>query len=622
MPEFSPSIRIVSIMLKEPSKEIIYAIGDKWEDGNLPDREAIASIFDRSTNRALTIIINLTSEKIVKTTKHPEGTQPAVSYNEHPEVEQVVADDPEFKSLLKELYGVNDTSLVMIDAWSAGYYGDEEEKNKRLVRPIAYLRNDSTDNGYARPIEGLRPVVDLNLMKVIRIEKLGKWDLPPNSANYAFEKLAHFRSDIKPLHVLQPEGSSFTRQGHQISWQKWNFVIGFNVREALTIHHVQYEDKNRNRSILFRGSLDEMIVPYGDPAPTQRRKNAFDVGEYGMGMMANSLRKGYDCFGPAEFLDVNFCDSYGNLVTIQNAVGVYEEDSGILWKHTDRRFPDSPELRRSRRLVVFSMSTAGNYEYGFFWYFYQDGTIQFEVKLTGILSVGAIHKGETPKWGTMVSPLVYAPNHQHIFNVRLDLDIEGMNNTVQQSDIVADPLDEEENPFENAFHVLVKDLKTEKEARANLCLETGRSWKIVNKARKNFMGQPVGYKFYPGENAIPFASPNSWWRKRAGFVNHHVWVTPYNEDENYAAGDFPNQRQGGDGLSKWTEQNRSIENKDVVFWYTFGHTHIPRLEDYPIMPTATIGFTLKPNGFFDANPSLDVPPPVVPNKDGKLNIEI
>uniref|UniRef100_A0A914CM29 Amine oxidase n=1 Tax=Acrobeloides nanus TaxID=290746 RepID=A0A914CM29_9BILA len=222
----------------------------------------------------------------------------------------------------------------------------------------------------------------------------------------------------------------------------------------------------------------------------------------------------------------------------------------------------------------------------------------------------------------MVSPLVYAPNHQHIFNVRLDLDIEGMNNTVQQSDVVADPLDEGENPFENAFHVLVKDLKTEKEARANLCLETGRSWKIVNKAKKNFMGQPVGYKFYPGENAIPFASPNSWWRKRAGFVNHHVWVTPYNEDENYAAGDFPNQRHGGDGLSKWTEQNRSIENKDVVFWYTFGHTHIPRLEDYPIMPTATIGFTLKPNGFFDANPSLDVPPPVIPNKDGKLNIEI
>ena len=103
----------------------------------------------------------------MKITKHPEGTQPAVAYSEYPEIEQAVANDPEFKLLLKELYGVNDTSLVMVDAWSAGYYGDEEEKNKRLVRPIAYLRNDPTDNGYARPIEGLKPVVDLNLMKVI-----------------------------------------------------------------------------------------------------------------------------------------------------------------------------------------------------------------------------------------------------------------------------------------------------------------------------------------------------------------------------------------------------------------------------------------------------------------------
>jgi primary-amine oxidase len=103
----------------------------------------------------------------MKITKHPEGTQPAVAYSEYPEIEQAVANDPEFKLLLKELYGVNDTSLVMVDVWSSGYYGAEEEKNKRLVRPLCYLRNDPTDNGYARPIEGLKPVVDLNLMKVI-----------------------------------------------------------------------------------------------------------------------------------------------------------------------------------------------------------------------------------------------------------------------------------------------------------------------------------------------------------------------------------------------------------------------------------------------------------------------
>jgi primary-amine oxidase len=143
---------------------------------------------------------------------------------------------------------------------------------------------------------------------------------------------------------------------------------------------------------------------------------------------------------------------------------------------------------------------------------------------------------------------------------------------------------------------------------SNLNLETGRTWKIVNPLVKNAVGDPVGYKFLPGDNAFPFGSPNAWWRKRAGFVNHHVWVTPYQEDERYAAGEFPNQSQGGDGLPKWTAADRAIANTDVVLWYTFGHTHIARPEEYPVMPTAYIGFLLKPNGFFDQNPANDVPP--------------
>ena len=91
-------------------------------------------------------------------------------------------------------------------------------------------------------------------------------------------------------------------------------------------------------------------------------------------------------------------------------------------------------------------------------------------------------------------------------------------------------------------------------------------------------------------------------------MDHHVWVTPYRPDERHGAGDYPNQSGGGDGLSRWTERDRPIEETDVVLWYTFGHTHIPRPEDYPVMPTTYIGFTLKPAGFFAANPANDVPP--------------
>ena len=207
----------------------------------------------------------------------------------------------------------------------------------------------------------------------------------------------------------------------------------------------------------------------------------------------------------------------------------------------------------------------------------------------------------------MVAPLVYAPNHQHFFNIRLDFDLDGANNTAYQVDIVPGS-EGEDDPYGNAFFASPSKLQTEKQARANLNLATARTWKIVNPNVLNSLGEPVGYKLLPGDNSVPFASHDSWWRKRAGFVENHVWVTPYREEEKYGAGNYPNQSQGGEGLIQWTEQDRPIENTDIVLWYTFCHTHIPRPEDYPVMPTAYIGFMLKPNGFFSANPALDVPP--------------
>jgi primary-amine oxidase len=182
-----------------------------------------------------------------------------------------------------------------------------------------------------------------------------------------------------------------------------------------------------------------------------------------------------------------------------------------------------------------------------------------------------------------------------------------MSNSVQQIDLMADGPDEN-NPYRNAFRGVATTLSRELEARSHLNIETGRTWKIVNESVRNRMGEPVGYKFFPGDNAVPYATPDAWWRRRARFVDYQVWVTPYDPDENYAAGDYPNQSLGGDGLIRWTEKDRPISNTDVVLWYTFGHTHIPRPEDYPVMPTAYIGFLLKPNGFFKQNPANDVPP--------------
>jgi primary-amine oxidase len=597
----TPSTRFVSVSLKEPDKTFV----QRFTGAEPIPRAARVVLFDNGTNSCHEATVSLTDRTLLSCA-HVPGVQPTMTMDEQVECEQAVLASPEFKAALKKHYGLDDTSLVMVDIWSAGNYGAEEDRTRRLARPLCFVRADPTDNGYARPIEGLRPVVDLNQMKVLRVEEHGHWPLPPGSNNYAADRVGTVRGDVKPLEITQPDGPSFEVTGYQVRWQKWSFVVGFGAREGLTLHHLRYHDAGRDRSVLYRASVSEMVVPYGDPAPQQARKNAFDAGEYGLGYCANSLELGCDCLGHIHYFDGHLCTSRGEPLPIKNAVCMHEEDYGILWKHTDRRL-GTPEVRRSRRLVVSSIATVENYEYGFFWYLYQDGTIQFEVKLTGILSLGALRPGETSPYGALVAPQVYAPNHQHFFNVRLDLDLDGTANSVYRVDVLPDEPGEK-NPFANAFSARATLLETEKQARGHLSLETARSWKVVNPHVRNALGEPVGYRFLPGDNCLPFASKDAWWRRRAGFVDYHVWVTPHREGEMHAAGDYPNQSQGGDGLPRWTEQDRAIADTDVVLWYTFGHTHLPRPEDYPVMPTAYIGFVLKPSGFFGENPAKDVPP--------------
>jgi primary-amine oxidase len=597
----TPTTRFVTVSLKEPDKAFVHAFSGREPFA----REASAVLFDNAANSCYEASVSLSDAKVLSW-KHIPGVQPTMTADEQVECEQAVLASPEFKAALKRQYGVEDTRLVMVDIWSAGNYGSEEDRTMRLARPLCFLRMDPTDNGYAKPIEGLRPVVDLNAMRVIRVEEYGHWPLPPQQSNYSADRMTGFRSDIKPLSITQPDGPSFEVEGNQVRWQKWSFVVGFNGREGLTMNHLCYEDGGRRRSVLYRGSLSEMVVPYGDPAPQQARKNAFDAGEYGLGYCANSLELGCDCLGYIRYFDGHLCTSRGELLTVKNAVCMHEEDYGILWKHTDRRL-NTPEVRRSRRLVVSSIATVENYEYGFFWYLYQDGNIQFEIKLTGILSLGALPPGEKSPYGALVAPQLYAPNHQHFFNMRLDIDLDGTANSAFQVDVEPDALGPK-NPFENAFSAKARPLNTESQARANLCLETARTWKFTNPAVRNAVGEPVGYRFMPGDNCLPFASRNAWWRKRAGFVDHHVWITPYRDEERHAAGNYPNQSQGGDGLPRWTGADRAIDDTDLVLWYTFGHTHLARPEDYPVMPAAYIGFMLKPNGFFTENPGNDIPP--------------
>jgi len=224
------------------------------------------------------------------------------------------------------------------------------------------------------------------------------------------------------------------------------------------------------------------------------------------------------------------------------------------------------------------------------------------------MSTGAIAPGEKPKHGQLVAPQLNAIYHQHFFNVRMDMMVDGLTNSVYETHTEAVPLGPE-NPFGNAWVTKATLLATESEAQQVIDPLSGRYWKVVNPNVLNHVGEPVAYALMPGTNILPFAHPESSFLKRAGFATKHLWVTPYNVEERHPGGDYPNQHAGGAGLPTWTKANRSIENTNVVLWYTIGEHHVPRVEDWPVMPVNYLGFTLKPNGFFDRSPALDVPPP-------------
>ena len=373
------------------------------------------------------------------------------------------------------------------------------------------------------------------------------------------------------------------------------------------LHQVAFRDGERWRSVAHRLSFAEMVVPYRDASPDHYRRTAFDIGEWGLGFMTTSLALGCDCLGEITYLDAVVHDSRGEPRTIPNAICIHEEDSGVLWKHVDERA--GVEVRRARRLVVSFHVTVANYEYLVYWRFYQDGNIECEVRATGILVTSHTDApGSRPANGTLVDERTYAPFHQHFIVARLDLDVDGPGNTVYVSESQPATAGDPDDPYGLGLVVRSTPLRTEAEGKQDYDWSTQRGWKVVNDNVPNGLGTPVGYKLVPSAAFPPLLDPASPAFKRAEVIGHTLWVTPYREDERWPCGDFPNLSEHDSGLAVWTAANRPIENADVVLWYVFGIHHITRPEDWPVMPSDIVSFWLKPFGFFDRNPALDVPP--------------
>ncbi len=599
----SPVARFVSVSLHEPAK-------DQTDGGAAAvPREAFVVLLEPEQHAIYEAVVSLTTGSVSSWRPVPDARGP-VTLPEFDECERVTRADPRVRAALARR-GITAVEQVQVEAWGIGTFTAAEDAGRRVVWTLLFYRERPDDNPYAKPIDGLHAIVDLDEMAVVRVADSGAVPLPPGSGAYAADRVGPLRDDLHPLEIVQPQGPSFEIRGWEVRWQRWRLRLGFTAREGLVLHTIGYEDQGRVRPVIWRASVAELFIPYADPRPFQGWRNAFDIGEYGIGNLANSLELGCDCLGEIRYLDVDLADENGEPYTIRQAICLHEEDAGLLWKHFDATL-QTTETRRSRRLVISFIITVGNYEYAIYWYFYQDASIEFEVKLTGILLTSALAPGETSDFGTVVAPQTLAAHHQHFLCARLDMAVDGPRNTVYEVDTEAVPPGPG-NPLGNAFRPVKRPLRRESEAQRVIDPLRGRHWLVANPGHRTDLGHEPGYKLIPGGNVLAFSHPDAPVTQRAAFATRHLWVTPYRPDERYPAGDYPNQHPGGAGLPAWTKADREIENTDIVLWYTLGAHHITRPEDWPVMPADRAGFTLKPAGFFDRNPALDVAPSQSPH---------
>ncbi|MFC7173514.1 primary-amine oxidase [Haloplanus litoreus] len=590
-----------NVVLDEPEKEFVRA----FEEGDHFDREAVLTV--RQDGETCEATVSITGEELLDVT-HIEGVQPAITPPEVDQAEQVVINDPEWQEAAAKR-GVENFDLAIVDPWPASGFEPDEFDERRLVRAISWIRTEEEDNGYARPIEGLFAFVDLDEMEVVKIEDNGVVDeenpLPPEDADFRADRV-DTRDDFKHLDVVQPEGPSFEVDGQTVEWLDWEFQVGWTPREGLVFHDVTFEDEGEKRKVLHRASASEMAVPYGDSDPNHSWKEAFDIGEFHVGRMANVLTEGCDCLGEMHYFDVAMNDTNGDPKTLPNAICMHEEDDGVLWKHTEWR-KEHTEVRRRRRLVISFIATVYNYDYGFYWYFYPDGSVEGEVRLTGIDSNGVVPADEdatdTNGEYELVAPQVKTSIHQHHFNFRLDFDIDDTPNRVKE--VHNEPVGSERK---KGFKAKETVLETETEARDDIDPLTGKYWRVESTETTNSYGRPCGYKLEPHTNVNSPARPTSSTKKRAGFIQNNFWTTQYDPDEQFAAGDYPNQNGETTGLSEWTEKDRNLDGEDVVCWYTLGVNHVTRAEDWPVLPVEIASFHLKPEGFLDSNPAISLPP--------------
>ena len=594
--------RFSTVDLRDPAKASVMA----WRPGDDFQRAAFAVV--KQGSQTFEALVDLSNESVVSWTEI-EGVQPSLLTEEFISVSQILAGNEEHVAALATRGFSPDE--VRCAPMTLGNYDIPEHQDRRLIKTPCFALGDASH--FNRPIEGLWAVIDLNAREVVEV--VDEAVIPISDAPAAIDEpsIDSDREALRPVVLDQPNGANFVVRGHVIEWDNWTLHYRMEKRSGLAISTVNYRDSDRIRPVLYQGAVSELFVPYMDPSGNWYSRTFMDGGEYGFGANATPLSPGYDCPTTGLLLDALVPDDMGAALILSDTICIFERNLGDpAWRHFDGINGTGFEGRRAVELVLRMGATIGNYDYFIDWVFTQDGRIKPRIGasgydgLKGVLSQSmndSTAEADTA-YGTLVAPGLVATNHDHFFSIRLDVDIDGIDNSLSVDRLT---MRDFEGP-RSGWVVESQVAAYEQEALLDYDPSRPAYWRIVNPDAPGPVGNAPGYVLRPGNSvAYSLLDRGDPAEQRAGFTRHQLWVTPRDGDERYAAGDYVNQSEGGLGLPAWTGANRSIENADIVLWYTAGFHHVPRTEDFPIMPSVWHEFELMPFNFFARNPALDIP---------------
>ena len=596
--------RFALIDLNEPIKQDVLA----WKPGQPFVRRAF--VITRRDRAVYQGVVNLGAQHVESWRVVPH-VESAILNDEIENARRITIADSGWRAAMQRR-GFETFKTIFCAPLSAGYSDDPKEVGRRLLRVVCFAGPVSEANVWGRPIEGLIAVVDLDANKVIRLIDNGLRPVPGKPPQVAETSQPQPQAAAAGAPARTPHRVvDFTISGNEVRWKNWSFHFRMDGRAGLILSLVRYTEAGRERSVLYRGSVAEMFVPYMDPNIGWSFRTYMDEGELGLGLLSSPLVPGVDCPADAAFLDAILPDDYGRPVLGKSVICLFERDTGApLWRHyeaVNSRYQGQPAVE----LVLRTIPSIGNYDYAIDWVLTPTGVIRIDVGASGIDQVKGV-AASTMQYpsaatdtahGDLVAANLVGTNHDHFLSFRLDIDIDGSANTLLRETLVPQPA-----PRGTARHGpwrVVEDTVTAEGPLIAGGHGGGDIWRIVNPNRTNRLGGHPGYELRPDHSTTSLLAPDDPAQRRAGFSAADLWVTAYDPSELYAAGPFPNQSASSDGLPAYAARRRPIVKTDIVLWYTLGFHHLPRPEDWPVLPTMWHSLSLVPVGFYDHNPAID-----------------